>query len=488
MKKLFLLIVLLCVATNGFGKTLKASLTFAKFFSPADGPYVETYLTVEGNTVQYVKNSNAKFQAAITITLSVKDEQGAIKHHDKYNLLSPEVDDTNQIRFNFIDAQRLALPNGKYIFDISIADKNNTLKPYHTSNEIFVNFQPGVVALSDIILVDKYTKATESGKTTKSGYDLIPYGDNYYYPGMNKIIFYTEIYNTAALLNNEMYLLTYSLLNNETHAVVENLTTFKKQTPKEVDALLSEFDITNVPSGNYLLSVEIKNKANELLAFKEMFVQRNNGLMAQQPLQIENIITDQTFVSSFNNRDSLTQLIACLHPISNGNEVMWQDNQLKIADVEMMKKFLYGFWLRRNTTNPELAFRNYMIEVGKANANYGTRFSKGYDTARGRIFLKYGAPNTITPSMHEPDAYPYEVWHYYKIQNYSNRKFLFYNPDLTGNNMELLHSDMPGELFDSRWKMKLYKRNSQSLNLDTETPGKESNFGNKVDDLFNTPK
>nr|MBK9650586.1 GWxTD domain-containing protein [Bacteroidota bacterium] len=488
MKKLFLTITFLCIILSVHAKSLTASLTFAKFYSAADGPYVETYLSVDGNSVHFVKNANNKFQATITITFLVKDELGQIKHSDKYNLLSPEVEDTVGNYFNFIDQQRLALSKGKYSFDITIADKNSTQKPFTTSNTVFVNHEAGTISISDIVLIDKYTKAVTPTKTTKNGYDLIPYGDNYFYPGMNKLTFYAEIYNTAAVLKDEMYLLTYSLIDAESRSVVGNLTTFKKQTPKETEVLLSEFDIKEVQSGNYILLIEVKNKANELLAFGETFIQRNNGVRKEEPLDLESININQTFVSSINNRDSLVELIACLHPISSASEGLWQDNQLKAADIDLMKKFLYGFWMRRNKENPELAFRTYMHEVAIANANYCNKFIKGYNSDRGKVYLKYGPPNIITPSLNEPDAYPYEVWHYYKIKKFSNKKFLFYNTHLTSNDMELLHSDMPGELFDSRWKMKLYKRNSQSLNLDNESPGKESNFGTHADDLFNNPK
>ena len=55
----------------------------------------------------------------------------------------------------------------------------------------------------------------------------------------------------------------------------------------------------------------------------------------------------------------------------------------------------------------------------------------------GRIFLYHGPPNTITDRPNEPSAYPYQIWHYYKIGKFNNKRFIFYKPDLGQMNMLL---------------------------------------------------
>jgi hypothetical protein len=87
----------------------------------------------------------------------------------------------------------------------------------------------------------------------------------------------------------------------------------------------------------------------------------------------------------------------------------------------------------------------------------------------------------------EPSAYPYEIWHYYKLGTQTNRKFVFYNPDLVTNDFLLLHSDAQGELSNARWQMVVYKRDTQSINFDDEKkPG--DYFGNQVNENFTNPK
>lgn len=77
---------------------------------------------------------------------------------------------------------------------------------------------------------------------------------------------------------------------------------------------------------------------------------------------------------------------------------------------------------------------------------YGNNFQDGFETDRGRVYLKYGAPSTHVVRENSPSEYPYEIWTYNKIGKYSNKRFVFYNPDLTNGAYRLLHSDVLGEL------------------------------------------
>jgi GWxTD domain-containing protein len=152
-----------------------------------------------------------------------------------------------------------------------------------------------------------------------------------------------------------------------------------------------------------------------------------------------------------------------------------------------MQQFFYDFWVKRSPINPEKAWQDYRAEVIKVNREFSNQVKKGYATERGRVYLKYGPPNTISKSYNEPSAYPYEVWHYYKLDNQSNRKFVFYNPDLISNDFALLHSDAQGEPFNNQWQMLLYKRDTPSRSFDQEQRNVDS-FGNKAGENFANPR
>lgn len=66
-------IVFLFVSVNKtMAQNLKAYFTYCTFYSPENGPYIETYLSVEGSSINYLKNENDKFQGTIEITYLFK--------------------------------------------------------------------------------------------------------------------------------------------------------------------------------------------------------------------------------------------------------------------------------------------------------------------------------------------------------------------------------------------------------------------------------
>lgn len=154
-------------------KNLSASLNFATFYSPADGTYVETYLSVNGQTVNYVRNESGNFQASIEVLMIFKQEE-RIATFRKYELKSPEVADTSFVDFSFVDIQRIPLPVGKYTFEIKITDIHNAGKVFKGEVPLEIYFNPDTVVVSGIQLVESYTKTTQESMLSKHGYDLVP--------------------------------------------------------------------------------------------------------------------------------------------------------------------------------------------------------------------------------------------------------------------------------------------------------------------------
>lgn len=482
-------IICLCIgiSNTALAKNVKALFSFSRFTSEQNGPYIETYLTVDGNSVIFNKQNNG-FMAVITIKIEIKDSTDKVVYTDAYNVNSPIILDTNNVAFNFIDQQRIKLAAGKYQMQFTIADKNGNGQSYASSSAINLSWQSDRIATSDITLLESYKPTVTETSITKNGYEMVPYTDNYYPKSMNSLIFYAEIYNTEKVLgSNTGYILSYYLINDESKVILDEYKVTKRETAKPTTVLMSEINITNLASGNYNLVIELRNKNNELIGFTERFIQRTNFIAkANTDIDLNNIEVAHTFVSQITDADSLKEFIACLRPISNPTQTIWQDNQLKLADVHMMQQFFFDFWSKESPTNPEKGWLEYKAQVALVHQIYGDRFTKGYTTERGRVYLQYGAPNSVTKRDHEPDAYPYEIWQYYKIKNQTNRKFVFFNPNLVGNDYRLLHSDMNGEVMNNNWSMDLHKRNSQSLDYDVEK--RRQYIGNQSQDSFDVPR
>ncbi|MCK7531387.1 MAG: GWxTD domain-containing protein [Marinilabiliales bacterium] len=123
--------------------------------------------------------------------------------------------------------------------------------------------------------------------------------------------------------------------------------------------------------------------------------------------------------------------------------------------------------MKGTNSSLEREWLNYLSEVNKVNYAYSTPILKGYESDRGRVYLKYGPPNAISESYDEPATYPYEIWHYYVIKDgQRNKKFVFYSRDIVTNDFQLLHSDVTGELSNYRWQYVLYSRVDAGYNIE----------------------
>ena len=500
-KRCFIVISFVSIASNSFGiNPIKAFLTYSTFNTPSKGPYVETYISVFGNTVNFVKNNSGKFQGEVDISI-VFSQNNEIKSALKYTLSSPEVVDTTKNYPNFLDQHRYPLPNGKYDMEISIADKNKSSdKPFSTKVPVIINFKDSIISVSDIEVLESYSKTKSPNALTKSGYDLVPYVSSFYPENSNQIKFYAEIYNAKKVVGEgQKLILSYSIQSYQTRTRLNDYSLFSKQTANDVNILLAEFNITPLPSGNYNITIEVKDKDNKVLAVQILPFQRKNkkGSLAMEDLKT--IDVSNTFASRFKSVDTLSDYIRSLRPISGSAEIQYSENQLKGKDLELMQQYFYNFWRTRNALQPEIAWEDYHTEVLKVNKEYGTFGRKGYDTDRGRVYLQYGAPDYLSKYDNEPSSYPYEIWQFNELKDkskeftlahnrQSNKKFVFYNPDLVSNNYKLIQSNAIGEIIDARWELLIYKRqlDMQSSNLDTEKI--DPSFITNIDDQYNNPR
>jgi len=462
MKKLFFVIPLLLFLGSGYrseAKNLWAFLTYSTFNSP-EGPYVETYLSIAGNSVRYIKTESGKFQATVNILMTFK-QNNLIKAFKKYELTSPELTDTSNVKLYFIDQQRVLVPNGTYDFEIQLTDKNKSIQATPYVQSVTIDFPADKPSLSGIELVKSYKKSDTTGVLNKSGYDIVPLVFTFYPENEASLIFYCELYNLdKAIEKDQKYLLSYYIETFENNMKFNDFAKNKKETPKSFSVLLSEFNIENLASGNYNLVVEAKNQKNEILVVKKLFFQRvnPNAKLTYTDLLSANI--QNTFVERITNLDTLKEYINSTYPISSGIEKAFVKGSLKNSDLTILQQYFYSFWQRRSPSDPYQAWLSYRLEAEKAQANFGTPIKKGYQTDRGRVFLEYGPPNARNVNYNEPSSYPYEIWQYYTLNNNNqrNKKFVFYSPDMVTSDFILLHSDATGEIYEPRWRIFLRNR------------------------------
>lgn len=491
MKHKILIILLLGFfinTTNADG--LKAYLSYAAFNTPDNIPYLETYLTVKGSSVKHIADEKGMYQGAVEVQIIFK-KNDSIVNFAKYELSGPEIADTLNGMLNFLDVQRYSLGNGEFDIELKIKDINSEVEGIESFDQYAINFSQEENYFSDIEFLQSYEKSEDENNLTRNGFLLIPYIFNYYAENTNSLSFYTELYNNKINEDNQDFLLSYYIRPFEINTKMEKFAFIKRKSATSVNPILGTIDITSLPSGNYFLVLEARNKKNEIISSRESFFTRYNPNVVFDLADIYSLDPSNTFAKDFNSRDTLAMYISWLKPISTDTEKLFANSLIKPdVDISEMQKYFLNFWTVRNSIYPLEAWMAYKSKAEKVNYTYKTQNTSGYDTDRGRVYLQYGAPNSISESYNEPNAYPYEIWHYYQLpDNQKNIKFVFYTQEFATNDFELIHSNAIGELNNYKWRIWINSRDTRYTNqMSVDDANYREIWGSNQDDYYNNPR
>jgi GWxTD domain-containing protein len=436
---------------------------YAPFYTQDKGTYIETYIAIAGNSVNYIMNSDSALQAEVEVTMLFKNVD-QVKEYRKFKIVSPSVSGNATYFPSFIDLQRIAIPQGVYNFELIIKDINapDNNEEFKISQLITVNIPENQLALSGIELIERYYSSNKKNIFYKNGYECIPYVSDFFPHQIKYLRFYAELYNAAKELGPlEDFLLLFHIENYNTSKPIKDYSSFQKEKAMNTNVIFREVNINNLPTGNYYLVIEVRDRKNNILLTTKKFFQRLNDVAKPKEFDITDIEVSNTFAKEYKSRDTLAVYLSALRPICDAAENRFIDNQLKAADIKLMQQFFYNFWVKRNETNPEYAWLEYKDKLNIVEKRYSTPQNHGFATDRGRVYLQYGPPNSIIIEKNEPSAYPYEIWHYYKIADQTDKKFLFYNKNSLYNDYTLLYTNMIGELQNPEWEKELYSRNGE---------------------------
>ncbi|TSA32113.1 MAG: GWxTD domain-containing protein [Porphyromonadaceae bacterium] len=463
-------------------KELQALFYHASFFSPVEGPYVETYLKVFGPSAEYVKTARGAYQASLEVTILFKKNDKIIDFR-KYNLLSAELEDTAKGQPHFIDQQRIPLPFGVYQLELILKDNHSKETPIENAYVLAMEFNKTDLKYSDFQFIESFQTTKQDNILSKSGFDLIPYVGDFFPSSVKTLTFYTELYNLDKKIGaNQDFIYRYYLESFETNFSLGDFSNYQRQKASTVNPILATLQISDLPSGNYNLAVEARDRNNELISLNKIFFQRSNPGMQLNLSDIQSVDITSTFAEKITSLDSLKFYLQSLTPVSTMMEIQFAKNMMQTTEIKQMQKFLYNFWKTRNDKNPEAEWNRYKEQVLMIEDAYKTKIKHGFETDMGRTWLKYGAPDQVEENKHEPNAYPYIIWQFYHLGVQNNKRFLFYNPHLAGTEYILLHSDARGEIYNPYWMYELSGRTTNLRNYDEVNF--EGGYGSRAWELF----
>lgn len=464
---------------------IQAYMNHNTFYSPEKGNYIEVNLAVKGSSLKYKKSKSGKYKSKLQVTM-IFSQNDTVQAFEKYNLYSPEIKDTSTIDFNFVDLKRFKLDTGAYDFTLKLKDAYQDTAALTYDMPVFMQFNKNNIEMSSVQLVESYKKTKQQNPFSKNGLDIIPYMSHFFPDNVNTLTFYNEIYNTDKILGDSSgYLVNYYLESYESNEIMDQFSGYKRMYALPMNIFINKFDIEELPTGNYNIVIELKDRDNKRIAMKKKFFQRLNPDVNYNMSNLEAVNIEKSFTRDM-DRDSLLKYIPTLDPIANNFEKLFIRSELKRKDLASLQKYFLNFWRGEDPMNPEKAWKQYYKNVQQVEKFFATTILHGYETDRGRVYLQYGPPNTINERDHEPSSYPYEIWHYHQLtESQWNKKFVFYNPDLVTNDYELIHSNAIGEAYNPTWKYQLNKRNS--ITNDPYNTDNPDHWGSEAEELYNNP-
>lgn len=466
-KPLLVILTLFLLASHSFGQKnqMKAFIDYKSYYSPEQGPYIDLQFQFVAYTIKFAPVDSV-LQAKIAVSTIVTSEpSGDTVYTNAFALESPRMRDS--IVEDFFDNIRIPLQPGNYTAHVSLQDLNGKDKTLDGKVEVVVPDTYTKVSTSDILIAEVASPSSNmESPFQKSGYEIIPRISNFYSQTMSNIPYYVEVYNTN-LIQDSSFGLRQQIVSTQSNQIMPGFSRFTKLKPSPVIPILRNIDITKLPSGSYHLTLEIIDRNSKTIGqAADYFFERINDIELAE--NVDEIILDPNFQASITD-DSLNYYLASLIPIARPAEVKSIMKTLKAKSPELCRKHIQQFWIQTAGANASEQWLTYKKNVQLVEKNYGNNFQDGFETDRGRVYLQYGQPNTIIVRETSPAEYPYEIWHYYKIKTFSNKRFVFYNPDLVNNAYRLLHSDMVGEQQNYKWQEMLVKRNAGSTNVDSKS-------------------
>ncbi len=422
-------------------------------------------------------------EAEILILIKQGEE---IKAFDKY-LLSPPADSTIK---DFQDLKLFELSSGEYSLEILAVDSHDENNTFEYKAKVSIPLKKEQVALSNIQLLANIQEGEKEGFFNKNGFsfEILPF--DFYDKKYNQLHFYAESYvhkPTEESLYLEVGLYQDFYLDKQAQLISNSIKPIEEN--KSILPLLKSLDLSKIPSGNFHLRLSIINKQKEILSISHKNFQRSNPFIDLEVMQKKDEFFEHSFVNKLDD-EKLNYYLKAHIPIAQYamNNVL--NTIIDNNDNKSKRYFIYKYWKDQSIDHAEALFYKY-IEIAEAiDKMYNSGFGFGFETDRGFMYLKYGRPTQSINVSDEVSAPPYEIWVYDRIPEtgQSNVKFIFYNPSLTTNDYQLLHSTCIGERRNLQWETVLY---GNAITEDSAGPGgidntrAPDNFGRNARKLFN---
>ncbi|MCS7298082.1 MAG: GWxTD domain-containing protein [Bacteroidia bacterium] len=418
-------------------------------------PYVELFLGVDASTVRYVAHQG-KYHGEVECTLLLKNALEEPVYADKFRFILPSVEDTlASARYRiYADVRRLRLPAGTYFIDVEAFDLHQLPRPQKVRAVLEFEVPPSTSGFrySDLLYVNGV--GTAAAAYERHTLRLEPWVSNGLLVDPETVWVYGEVYALDSLMTEPYYLRLRLLDAQRAQPLPEFSFARRPSRPKPFEAFLFALPAHRLPSGIYLVQIEVCRNDGEVVA---SWYRRLTLLSTKEPL-IEASEAEYEAEYAFPEA-KLNELLGAMTYLATPTEKSFMR---ALQTFSEKKKFFVSFWKKRKSTPGSIDFREFLQRFEYAQQHFKSSIRPGWRTDRGRVFIQYGPPNDMQFFYNEPDKYPYQIWTYNQIGSQGQVFFVFYDPDLITGEYPLLHSNKIGELQNRNWRAFLLRARAAS--------------------------
>lgn len=338
--------------------------------------------------------------------MSLLPEPMVWQGHVEASLKSPRAMGLEQMEF--------ALAPGKYRVEVTVEDSVSGRKSQASAE---IEGYASVPPASDLLLSPRIRVASandtvpQPGEMRAGNTLIVPATLLRLTPLQPKAYYFLEAYTTSA--QEQAGTMQVSVVGAN-GATITRTAPAPVRVPSGGGVLQGQLDLDGLPEGRYSLqvSVNLDGKTTERSAEFEM-AGLDETLTADTAVLAAARETDEGYFAAMNEAE-LDTAAAPLSLIAKSREM----NTYESLSPAAKRRFLADFWKTRDET-PEtqrnevrerfygaIAYANKQYRVGR-----GTQ-ELGWQTDRGRIYTRNGAPDDVLRRVPSGEAPPYEVWRY----------------------------------------------------------------------------
>lgn len=466
MIRILISLLLLSVAAQA---RLSVAFDHALFRSEGrtDTARLEAYYLIDRGSLDYQQLATG-YEAAYRAYLEIRTAD-SVWHTDAWERFD-RVNHQSEILTGqkIPDQAEIRLPTGQwqvlvYVQDQASGEVRKMEWPVHITREGLEE------CLSDPILLSRPSVPTaEVQLFNRNGLLVVPYADGIYGAELTDLYFFAEYYPDNEV---EHFPVQATVLSADRLGLIKPLSI----TPETLSTgmfIRAAIPVDQLPSGSYYLEITPETGTPRQ---KKFFIY--NPGVESLPTEMVSRLQSQEFA----DMDSL-ELIDYFGPlkyVADGVEI----EQFQNLDSESRRHFLMAFWQRRNSagnqrSNPYKEM--FMKRLDYVNRNFKSQLQEGWETDRGRIWLKYGEPTSIDRNefpagnnlqgksgnaYQDPDDYTgrsdyslnsssgmvgdVEIWEYHQLEG--GVIFVFVDRNWLGD-FYLVHSTKTGEIQNYDWQ------------------------------------